>query len=540
MKGFFDYLAEELNRYQLGIQKDWIKQNKEDGTGLPSNYHDALFKKYTGSSKATRFEIPLIAHNSVNPEIYDHLRKHGWIVHDYKKGIAVKNAPTKQDPSKIVQKSIGKVLSETGGDTLVAQQPLLKTARDASGKEIRDEHGNAKTVSESQTLSQLFANDKLRSNSSANDNLKLVVSRHPSDVMEMSTNKKWTTCTEVPKSENASAGSMYDSLKHDLNHGTLVAYLMPKHSDNVDDAVGRGLLKRYDSRKETTFRPEQTTYGNGHSMIMDSLNSFAEKEFPVKNIGDFTKHKDLYDDDNVKKLHLVNKENNKTEETVHSILSQHGLNIPMLHVSNVKINKNLNGELHGTPSLTADLGKGRTLEMSHYNGIEHNEDNKPSLIIHKGNDLLYQERKTMGNLHSTIDGKPSIIDNLTAGRSVEKWHKFGNQEINPATGFSVVEKTDSGEVHRNMKYEDFMGKPYEKKVSKGLFNTLITKMYRKKGKEPFQTVDTIDNNGNTVKQTDYFKDDKLLSHDYDLVNQKGKIHYKGGSSEEYQGKKRVL
>lgn len=395
-------------------------------------------------------------------------------------------------------------------------------------------------VEEKQSLSSLYANDHNRSN--VGSKLKLIISRHPDDVMEMSTNKNWINCTTLPNDKNDTGGEFHDHIQGDLNHGTLVAYLMNEGDDDIKNAIGRGLLKRYDSSSETTFRPEQRTYGSGKNTILSTLQAFANKEFPVKKSGVFVKNRDLYNDDGVNKIHIAGKSDSTVNDNVNEILSSRGLKLPSLRISNVVSNKNMGGELHSTgkqPSLTADLGHNRTLEMHHHNGVEHSDNNAPSMIIKKGNDVIYSERKTMGDLHSTLDNKPSLENSTVNGRINRIWHKFGNEEVNPVTGFSSEEERDDQSYKANTvsgKQKQFMDKPSSQITTKGLTKTSIRNVYGEHtGSTPFVKEQTLDDDGKVVRNLEMFKDFKVSSHEHDPIRKLGKITYADGSIEEYNG-----
>ena len=204
-----------------------------------------------GGRDNKRVAIPLVhGVNKAEPpkDIKDHLESHGYTIHDYRGGVA---------------------MDKHGRETKIGKA-LVKTA---APKEMLDRFNSD-------------PNRRVKSDSS----MKIIISRHHHDVAGMSTNRGWTSCM------NMDGGSNKEYLKHDLFHGTHVAYLVHNHDDEVKNPVARIALKPFISENgHKILRPEARTYGTAGDSFHSTVREWTEKHFPT--VDDvYVKHKDLYDD----------------------------------------------------------------------------------------------------------------------------------------------------------------------------------------------------------------------------------------------------
>jgi hypothetical protein len=94
------------------------------------------------------------------------------------------------------------------------------------------------------TLNSLYANDK---DVTQDDNMKVVISRHPYDVLGMSTDRRWNSCMNF----TMKYGDFATAIFADVKIGTLVAYVINKEDTNINDPINRLLIKPYHNSDKT-------------------------------------------------------------------------------------------------------------------------------------------------------------------------------------------------------------------------------------------------------------------------------------------------
>lgn len=220
------------------------------------------FQQWPGDKnrRATRLYFDLPASESVtppNPEVSDKLQQLGYEVVDYTQGLARKKTGN-QNPTKI-----GKILAA------------------ASSKGDR----------EAIAVLKQFQNDPKRSATQAE--YMGVVSRHPYDVAGMSTDRGWTSCQDLVK------GSQCAYVPADIKAGTVVAYMITKADKNIENPVGRILLKPYiNKNKETAYAPHKEEFGSVTVGFRQAVYKFAKWLNDQQGIsGGFRLHPDVYDSD---------------------------------------------------------------------------------------------------------------------------------------------------------------------------------------------------------------------------------------------------
>jgi hypothetical protein len=110
----------------------------------------------------------------------------------------------------------------------------------------------------------VFSNDPIRMGKSirsaiSGGDLWLVISNHAYDVAGMSANRDWTSCMNIFN------GSNRTYVKHDIQYGTLVAYIIDKNDTNIQQPYGRVLIKPYklhttNDTDHIVYAPEATVY----------------------------------------------------------------------------------------------------------------------------------------------------------------------------------------------------------------------------------------------------------------------------------------
>jgi hypothetical protein len=92
--------------------------------------------------------------------------------------------------------------------------------------------------------------------------LKIVISRHPYDLLGMSSGRDWkdSSCMRLGTSndkvykllgfgEEESTGQYKDKIKKDIEYGVLVAYVVKADDNNINSPLSRLLIKPYDNEK---------------------------------------------------------------------------------------------------------------------------------------------------------------------------------------------------------------------------------------------------------------------------------------------------
>lgn len=241
MISFKDFLGEALTDAQTKQVNKWTTKSRD--------------KTISFSDKAMggkdRISIPLQSHAvGAHPDVANHLKQHGYEIKDYQSGLAT----------------------------------------DTHGRDVKIGKALAKTKAP-QSIINTFANDSSRQNKS-HDNLHVVMSRNPHDVAAMSTGRSWESCM------NMDSGAFRKHLPHDIKQGTHVAYLTDKNDHTAENPVGRIALKPYvsEDKSHTVLRPESRTYGTGNDAFHNTVRSWSEHHFPLKEKTAYKMHDDLYDD----------------------------------------------------------------------------------------------------------------------------------------------------------------------------------------------------------------------------------------------------
>ncbi len=114
-------------------------------------------------------------------------------------------------------------------------------------------------------------------NDSNKINLSVVISRNPYDIVGMSTDRRWTSCMKLPNDDPSiyPGGAYHQHLVHDIELGTLVAYLIEPIDKNIDRPYARIAIKPYQNiiDKSIMLYPESKIYHD------DSLDENIYEEF---------------------------------------------------------------------------------------------------------------------------------------------------------------------------------------------------------------------------------------------------------------------
>lgn len=123
---------------------------------------------------------------------------------------------------KIISHLKGTCLPPTGLDPRKKKQPI--------------KIGKALTKLGREDLVKVYSANK--SLYSLDDNLMVVISRHPYDLVGMSTRRRWTSCHDL-YDKKYSGGYLYQLQKYSLEPGGIIAYLIRKDDKNINDPISR-------------------------------------------------------------------------------------------------------------------------------------------------------------------------------------------------------------------------------------------------------------------------------------------------------------
>lgn len=331
------YSDEEMNEYDEKIQratraegsiKEAInsltpsQKRKVDGWGgsyrVATDRHDQVFGK--GND---RIVIPLDRSNEApiksrhlddmnstwHKSVNTVLRNHGYSVHDWVKGHAIKSEHIDRDNPPVI--SIGKVLNKIKGNN--EGDPSFANA--PSGIYNKGKYREDGTREEPKMMSNLDAFNADPMRASGKGEHVMVVTRNKYDVAGKSTNQNWKSCMDMV------GGCNRRYLPKDIDHGTLAVFLAHKDIDSPTlKPLARVSAKRYDSDdgKEIQYVPEDRYYGNPHGTFKKAVNEFFDKHYPIGD-KDYHMHRDLYADTGKTSILKRNYASMNTEEAIHTL-----------------------------------------------------------------------------------------------------------------------------------------------------------------------------------------------------------------------------
>ena len=204
-----------------------------------------------------------------HPDVVAHLEEHGYDVHDYIKGLAIKHGQTKNPIS------IGKVLARTDAP---------------------------------QSLKTTYEKDPNRQG--VDSSVHVVISRNPVHVAGMSTHQNWESCQTLggsgkytdkegneqtlPKQDR---GEQTKFVPEDIAAGSHIAYLVnkPEDIDKHYKPISRILLKPYISNHGHTVLRPMGVYGEEWNGFHSTVSKWANEHFPMKD-AEYKLHDSVYPD----------------------------------------------------------------------------------------------------------------------------------------------------------------------------------------------------------------------------------------------------
>lgn len=126
-------------------------------------------------------------------------------------------------------------------------------------------------------LLQTYNKSKTNSLKDVSD-LQVVISRHPYDIIGMSTNRGWTTCHDL--NDTRYNGDHLHNVRSCLRNGVLIAYLIRKSDKNIKNPISRCLIKKSYGSSKIKLKPDYHIYGT----YVNEFEKFLKKWCSVYNI----------------------------------------------------------------------------------------------------------------------------------------------------------------------------------------------------------------------------------------------------------------
>jgi hypothetical protein len=144
---------------------------------------------------------------------------------------------------KLEVKKIGKILQETGADKINHPEMNDRLIKGSDGRPLVGADGRYKSEKVPQSLLHFYNNDPKRSSKGSSN---ITISRDKEDIAGMSSGRTWegNSCMRLPFGQIHEHGN-HLKIKHDLKHGTLIAYSTKHGDDNIEKPMGRVLIKAY-------------------------------------------------------------------------------------------------------------------------------------------------------------------------------------------------------------------------------------------------------------------------------------------------------
>lgn len=161
---------------------------------------------------------------------------------------------------------------------------------------------NAEESRKKLLLKMIDANNILLDSKNNNKEMQIVISRNPCDIGSMSTGTWWKSCM------NLYTGGYNQYTRKDVEHGTLIAYLILKGDKNIENPIGRVLIKPYKSKgKDAKYylSVSDRTYGYFPDKAKKVVEEFIkEKQKDLEDIFLFQRSK-FYNDDDVDVIYTI-------------------------------------------------------------------------------------------------------------------------------------------------------------------------------------------------------------------------------------------
>lgn len=214
-----------------------------------SDWFNGKYRVYLDLIDDVKLE-PKVPASATQLEVFKVLSENGYDLKDYAMGIAVKPENPKNEFK------IGRILNRFN--------PVLKNQFDSD-----------------------ITREGVKLNKSG---LKVVISKHPADIVSMSTNRGWTSCMHLYSGHNRRY------IAEDVKEGTLIAYLIRDNDLSIKNPIARCLIKPYINSEKVSFLiPENRVYGTDKKGFRETVECWLNKNQRIQK-GIYQLNKALYND----------------------------------------------------------------------------------------------------------------------------------------------------------------------------------------------------------------------------------------------------
>lgn len=535
----FQSLMEALNQRQINYVMNSLGGYRYN----PNGHHHWLFESHSAGNRIT---IPIHSENvEADETVKKHLAKHGWRIHDYVNGMAVKNIIDQNGNEKPVFKKIGKILNEIGADKI------------DHNIRLKDSNG---LYTKPQSILKFFNNDPVRNaNNSPYD---AIISRDVEDIAGMSSGRRWEkdSCMRLPYSDTGlTTGVEHGKIKDDLKNGTLVAYSVKRGDTNLENVTGRTLIKAYDSGDHTIYRAVGVTYGNPPHGFTESLNRLLEKHYPKKEGKIYKLRKSLYSEGETELsplytgFHRLSRNDTRNYDengSLHDYTDENGKLQPALFSRNQVIAHYSHGKLHSDTSEPAKIDITNGIASHYKNGILHSNLNKPTEYLINNNGFKEYEKYYQYGLLHREGNKPAshYISNNGYIVTTYNLHGFEHRDDGGISGKEIhppsSHNNNTGlEIYRRKKWDlyhtDSFNKPSYHSINTvdtgDLHSVEVKKQTHQNGKlesiddKPSEIHQTY-HNGKLIKEAKFWHKDGEMYRDNDkpiaVITVNGKVETK--------------
>jgi hypothetical protein len=212
-----------------------------------------------------------------------------------------------------------------------------------------------KLIATNTKLKKKFDNDPVRNGAKKIEKM-IVISRHPLDIIKMSTDRGWSSCM------NLKDGCNRRYIKHDVSLGSLIAYQIDSDDKSIKRPAGRILIKPYVNLFDKTSSLmvcEGSAYGMPSPGFTKLVDAWVDKNNEGK-YGVFKFNPKMYDDQMGESVIYRLPKKIETKEHVALILNE------FYRIKNYTINDDLSVDVKGSVDLRKGLVKNISIDSSNH------------------------------------------------------------------------------------------------------------------------------------------------------------------------------
>jgi t-SNARE complex subunit (syntaxin) len=191
-----------------------------------------------------------------------------------------------------VQKFLNSRGYNVSGDAATRKVKIVHPTLGPQEKEVHEKIGKAleKSNAPIDIKKKYMNSDSKQGSKLKDDDLEVVISRHPYDVAGMSTDRGWTSCMDMED------GCNVNFLKNEIKNGTHVAYLVRKDDTDLKTPIARIAIKQYESKDGHVSMLADKTYGLSHAGFVRTVNDWIHQNFPIDESKEYELRKGSYAD----------------------------------------------------------------------------------------------------------------------------------------------------------------------------------------------------------------------------------------------------